>query len=185
MRHGESAANAEGWLAGHRDVALTPAGVAQAEAAAATLAPISPARVVSSDLARAVHTAALAWGGRSPGVVAHAAVRERHLGEWEGRTIRSLRESGDMAALLSWERGPPGGESHQVLARRALGFLAAHDDGADTLLFGHGGWIRTVVGVLDGVPTGAIGAYKVGNTEVIERVVPRGRWQALLDAGLR
>lgn len=179
VRHGESVANAEGWLAGHRDVALTERGVAQATALQTALAGVRPERVVSSDLARTVATAAIAWNHRLPPPKLAPLVRERHLGEWEGRPLAELVQSNDMNVLLSWADGPPGGESHRVLAQRALGYLAEIDDGQSTLLFGHGGWIRSVVGLVDGVSTDQIGTFKVGNTEVVIRDVPVGTWATL------
>ncbi|MEQ1500591.1 MAG: histidine phosphatase family protein [Myxococcota bacterium] len=181
VRHGESLANAEGWLAGHRDVPLTALGVDQAKAAKAALVDVRPDRVVSSDLRRAVDTARLAWDHRLPPSRTAVEVRERDLGAWEGRTIGELAIDGGMATLLSWDHGPPGGESHLLLGRRALGFLAARDDGASTLLFGHGGWIRTVVGLVDCVPLAEIGRFKVANTEVLIRDVERGTWARWLE----
>lgn len=182
VRHGESEANAGGWLAGHRDVGLTPRGVAQARALRPALARVSPDRAVTSDLRRAVATAEIAWDGRGPVVQRAVEARERHLGAWEGESIERLQLGGGMNVLLSWDQGPPGGESHLALSRRALSLLAALDDGADLLLFGHGGWIRCVVGLVDGIPTDLVGRYKVGNAEVVEREVPRGRWAELRAA---
>lgn len=180
VRHGESVANAERWLAGHRDVPLTARGEEQARALRAALAGVSPDRVVSSDLLRARHTARLAWEGRSPEALVAPELRERHLGAWEGARVDDLVASGDMAALLSWDRGPPGGESHLTLAIRILRYLSAADDGADVVWFGHGGWIRTIAGLLDGTPLEAIGAHKVGNAEVVAREAPPGTWARLL-----
>jgi broad specificity phosphatase PhoE len=180
VRHGESTANAEGWLAGHHDAPLTARGVAQAEALQPSLASLSPQRVLSSDLQRAWRTAELAWGAREPAIEQVEALRERHLGDWEQRTRASLRARGEMPVLLTWDEGPPDGESQLALSRRVLTWLAGHDDGRDTLLFAHGGLIRCVVGLLDDTPRGAIGRHRVDNTQVIERQVARGTWRLLL-----
>lgn len=180
VRHGESVANANGWLAGHRDVPLTERGIAQASALKEVLAGIRPDRVVCSDLIRAKRTAELAWEGRTPEPIVAPALRERHLGAWEGAPIEQLRANGSANVLLSWEYGPPNGESHRALAIRALRYLALQDDGADVLWFGHGGWIRTVVGLLDAVPVGQIGSQKVANTELLARRVQHGTWARLL-----
>jgi probable phosphoglycerate mutase len=174
-------ANAEGWLAGHRDAPLTPLGVAQARDLAPQLAELKPERVFASDLVRASQTGQLAWGDGPPPIVQDRAVRERHLGEWEGAALAALRRSSERERLLSWARGPPGGESHQQLAMRALGFLEAHEDVGDTLIFAHGGWIRTVVGLVDGVPFDQLGQIKVANVAVLARQVPRGTWRRLAD----
>jgi broad specificity phosphatase PhoE len=181
VRHGESVANAEGWLAGHRDVDLTDRGVEQARALRPVLAELRPERVVSSDLLRAVRTASLAWDHRLPPVERALQVRERDLGAWEGRPIQELQRAGHGDVLVSWGYGPPGGESHQQLAIRALSWLSSIDDGRDTLIFGHGGWIRAVIGVLDGTPLDQIGRFKVENTQVLARDVAPGTWSALLE----
>lgn len=184
VRHAQSTANAEGWLAGHRDVPLTEAGVLEARALRVALAALAPERVVSSDLWRTRETARLSWGDRSPTIEITPALRERHVGAWEGRKLTELRASGEMAVLMSFDGAPPGGESHRTLAVRALTWLAANDDGRSMLLFSHGGLIRTVVGLLDGMPLEEIGSFKIGNTEISERLVPRGRFAELLD-GMR
>jgi broad specificity phosphatase PhoE len=181
VRHGESEANAGGWLAGHRDVGLTEQGVAQAHALRPLLAEVRPERVWTSDLARTLMTARLAWHHRLPPAQVAPAVRERHLGEWEGVSIAELLGSDGMEVLLSWDQGPPGGESHALLARRALSFLAQQEDGRPTLIFSHGGWIRTVLGVLDGTPFDQIGKFKIANTELHVRDVAPGTWQRLLQ----
>ena len=181
VRHGESVANAEGWLAGHQDVDLTARGVEQAKALRPRLAELRPDRVVSSDLLRAVRTASLAWDHRLPPVGRSLQGRERDLGAGEGRPIAELQRAGYGDVLVSWDLGPPGGESHRMLGIRALRWLESVDDGRDTLVFGHGGWIRTVVGLVDGTPLDEIGRFKVENTEVIHREVPPGTWTALLE----
>ena len=182
VRHGESTANAGAWLAGHRDAPLTDKGAAQARALAPQLAEIAPGRVISSDLSRAARTADLAWGDRLPAIERCIEARERHLGAWEGAPIEDLRRRGAMNVLLSWDGAPPGGESHLLLARRAIRFLADRDDGTDTLIFAHGGWIRTVVGLADGMAPDAIGRVKVANTELVARDVPRGDWARIAAA---
>lgn len=182
VRHGQSEANADDELAGHRDVALTDLGRRQAVALRATLAGLPVRRIVTSDLKRAWHTAALAWGDRPGLIERHAALRERHLGAWEGARIEALRASGGMEVLLSWTGRPPGGESHRDLGLRVVGWLAEHDDGRDTAAFLHGGLIRVVEGLLDGTPSEQIGRRKVMNTEIVLRDVPSGRWRQILEA---
>ncbi len=181
VRHGESLANAEGWVAGHVDAALTEAGLAQAEALRPALRDLAPGRVVSSDLTRALRTAQIAWGDRAPAIEVHPELRERHLGDWERADIDALRADGRMDVLYSWTGGPPGGESQRMLAARVLRWLAAHDDGTDTLLFAHGGLIRCVVGLVDGTDPERIGLWKVKNTEWVPRTLPRGHWARLLQ----
>ncbi len=184
VRHGESVANAEGWLAGHRDVELTPLGVQQARALAPSLERLRPSRVLTSDLQRAWRTAELAWPGRLPEPAQVQALRERSAGEWEGVPMRDLATRGAMEVMVSWAGSPPGGESQEALSLRVLDFLAEADQGEDTLVFAHGGLIRCVAGLLDGIDTDLIGRTKVANVEVVARTVPTGTW-ARLARGIR
>ncbi len=182
VRHAESTANAEGWLAGHTDAPLTPRGRSQAEALAGELQArgLRPGRVWASDLERAWRTAELAWPSGEPPLARFAALRERNVGEWEALRRRGL-PPGAANRLLTWHGVPPGGESQAMLARRVLRFLAAQPEGPDTLVFVHGGLIRCVIGLLDGTPTDQIGTWKVKNGEIAERKVAPGAWQALID----
>ncbi|MEZ4239087.1 MAG: histidine phosphatase family protein [Myxococcota bacterium] len=181
VRHAQSTANAEGWLAGHRDAPLTLKGRSQARRLRPLLAEVAPAQVLASDLARAAQTAALAWRDRQPPIEHEVGLRERDLGAWEGCPLEQLRATGGNARLLAWADGPPGGESHRMLAERALRTLAARAEGVDTLVFSHGGWIRTVVGLLDEVPHERIGRIKIANVQVVVRDVEAGRFEALLE----
>ncbi|MCK6517836.1 histidine phosphatase family protein [Myxococcota bacterium] len=183
-RHGESVANAQGWLAGYKDVALTPTGQAQARALAELLAPVPFGRVVSSDLTRAVETARPVVQGR-PGVpwLITEALRERDLGEWAEVRRETLRASGEMARLISWWGRPPGGESHDDLMRRALPYLAALPTlDTPSLLVGHGGLNRALLGLFDGLPLEEIGARRIQNVEWRAIQVPQGGFLAMLHA---
>jgi glucosyl-3-phosphoglycerate phosphatase len=182
-RHGESVANAQGWLAGYKDVALTPTGEAQARALAALLSPVPFGRVVSSDLTRAVETARPVVEGR-PGVpwLITPALRERDLGEWAEVRREALRASGEMSRLVSWWGRPPGGESHDDLMRRALPYLASLPTlDAPSLLVGHGGLNRALLGLYDGLPLDQIGARRIQNVEWRVIQVPQRGFAALLD----
>jgi broad specificity phosphatase PhoE len=180
VRHGESTANAEEWASGHVDAPLTARGVAQAEAIREQLATLAPHRVVSSDLSRAWRTCELAWGARAPVAERFAELRERSAGAWARMTYTELRASGHMATLMSWDGCPPDGESQADVARRALAWLAAADDGRDTLIFAHGALIRSVVGLLDDVPRDQIASLTPANCGVVTRVVAPGTWARLL-----
>ncbi len=182
VRHGESVANAEGWLAGFHDADLTPRGVSQARALRADLAEIRPERLLASDLTRARRTAELGFPHAAPRLECHEGLRERNVGAWERVPMRSLRDQGHMNTLLTWAGRPPAGESQRDLAARVLAWLAEHDDGRETMAFVHGGLIRVVVGLLDGTPVDQIGRWKVPNVEVVARDVPSSRWAELLEA---
>jgi probable phosphoglycerate mutase len=176
VRHGESVANRENWLAGHRDVPLTAEGERQARA----LGPLLPAgidRIWASDLQRAWRTAELAAPGRR--VERYPALRERDLGTFEGRFRPELTASGEMALLTGWACAPPGAESQLDVARRILGFLAENDPEGTTLVVAHGGVLRVIEGLHLGTAVGQIGTRVITNTEVLEWELSRGRWAEL------
>jgi len=180
VRHGQSVANAAGWLSGHRDVPLTELGKEQARNAGAQLEGIAFAAAWSSDLQRAVQTAELILGGRDLPLRQHPALRERNLGSYEGQLKAELRADGRMDCLLEWDGKPPGGESHRDLALRALPVLVEFPD-VPTLIVSHGGMMRTLVGLLDQEPLDEMGRVWVKNCEPETREVRPGDWQQALD----
>jgi glucosyl-3-phosphoglycerate phosphatase len=84
VRHGRTAWNAEGRFQGQADPPLDDLGWEQARRAAAAVAGMRPAAIVSSDLRRAHQTAVVL--GATCGVIPSTdpALREVALGAWEG-----------------------------------------------------------------------------------------------------
>jgi probable phosphoglycerate mutase len=182
VRHGESVANAEGWIAGQRDAPLTPRGEQQALEARAALSGNAFARAFSSDLSRAVCTAEILLHDRDVPLVAVPNLRERTCGLWEGRTVLDLDERGDMRVLERFDGTPPAGESLRDVAMRALAWLREIEDADDTLVVSHGALMRVVVGLVDGRAHEHIGSWKPRNCEPLVRDVAPGTWQRLLHA---
>ena len=180
VRHGQSVANAEGWISGHTDVPLTELGRSQARALVPHLAQLPIDQAFCSDLQRARVTAELALDGRLPLRVLPG-LRERTLGPWEGRPRQELRDLGHWDSLLTWRGAPPGAESQARLAARVLPVLHSLPGAECTLVVAHGGLIRVVLGLLDGVPVEDIGRNKVANATPIRRRVAPGRFQELLE----
>jgi len=181
VRHGESAANAEGWIAGQRDAPLTAHGERQAAHAREALAGTAFARAFSSDLSRAKRTAEILLYGRDVPLVAVPHLRERTCGLWEGRTVLDLDEHGDTRVLERFDGTPPAGESLRHVAARALAWLTTIEGPHDTLVVSHGALMRVVVGLVDGRPRERIGTWKPRNCEPLVRELPAGAWQRLLD----
>lgn len=179
VRHGESTANAEGWVAGQSDAPLTEKGREQARGLASVLLDVPFDRVLVSDLSRAYETARIALPGRPLNV--HVGLRERTLGEWDGRSHASLEAMGGKDTLLTLEGRPPGGESHLDLLRRVLGTLAELDGPDDTLVVAHGGVLRAVLGTLDELQVGEAVRLRIPNVGVQTRSVPEGTWGRLLE----
>jgi broad specificity phosphatase PhoE len=154
IRHGETDYVARQLLQGHTDVPLNEAGRAQASGLQSRLAPLrerSPA-IVSSDLTRARITAELAWPWGTP--LLDARLRELNFGAFEGRTIADIRESFG-AVYSDWLNAPglhrpPGGETVAEMRARLLEWLTTLQHGT-TIVFAHGGVLRTLISWARGV----------------------------------
>ncbi|WP_243725834.1 bifunctional RNase H/acid phosphatase [Actinomadura rubrisoli] len=121
LRHGETPLSVERRFAGTGDVPLTPAGLAQARAAALALKDRGLEAIVTSPLARCRDTAAEVAAATGLDVRVEDGFRETDFGDWEGLTFA---EAGDRwpAQLKSWladpDVAPPGGESFKQVSRR-------------------------------------------------------------------
>ncbi len=165
LRHGESVANRERWLAGSTDTPLTDQGRDQARAAGVVLKNTGLDRVLCSSLSRAVETARLVLAGRVVPLSFHDALQERALGRWAVRGIDEVRrEAGER--LWSWDEPAPDGESCGQVALRVLDFLRGVPAiPGTTLVVCHGGVIRSLLGLVDDTPYGVIGQRKVPNAQ--------------------
>lgn len=182
VRHGESVANAEGWLAGKLDSPLTARGLAEADATRRAVDEIPLARAFSSDLSRARRTAERIIVGRELPLVLTPALRERCAGAWSRRRLQDLGRDGSVELLLrGWTTRPPGGETLLEVATRAAAWLATVDDEIDTLVVAHGALMRALLGALDDGPRDRIGEWRPRNCEVVQRELEPGAWAALRD----
>lgn len=158
LRHGQSVANAEGWLSGWEDVTLTASGEEEARIAGEELREHPIDRVLVSDSRRARRTAELAVGHRRLPTHVLPELRERRMGTLMGEKIAQLREDGRHAQFLApWDAAPPGGESHADALRRVVAILRSWPAPGTTLVVGHGGWMRDLLARLDDIPPDEIG----------------------------
>jgi 2,3-bisphosphoglycerate-dependent phosphoglycerate mutase len=108
LRHGQSEWNAEGRFAGWVDVALTPAGRAEARRSAELLAAASirPDIAYTSELQRAVETTDIVLGalGISPPVHRSWRLNERHYGALQGKRKGEVRAEFGVDLFTSWRR---------------------------------------------------------------------------------
>lgn len=154
VRHGESEWNAAGRLQGQADPALSTAGREQARALRTALEGVPAAAVVTSDLARARDTAALAGHEEAP---TDLRWRERSLGDWETFLEREVASPEQMAAFRAGELVPPGGESWpEFQARVADAAEELEAAGGDRLVFTHGGCVRAAVSHFTGADWRAV-----------------------------
>jgi probable phosphoglycerate mutase len=168
LRHGRTAWNAVGRAQGHADVELDELGHEQAAAAAPYLASLEPARLWTSDLARARQTCAYLEKATGLATTEDPRLREFDVGLRQGLTIPEFAERypDEHAA---WLRGDgmlrlPGAETTADVEARmvpalqeCLGTLAAGQTG---IVVTHGAGLKVgVVGLL-GWPQGLATALR-------------------------
>lgn len=158
VRHGVTDWNREGRFQGHRDPGLSRAGRHEAELAAARIADderLSPTRLVSSSLGRALATAAPIAEASGCRVEPDDRLIEIGQGEWEGRTHAEL-EVEDAERYLAWRRAtgirqPPGGEPIEAATDRVRSFVAdleSSDEDGTVCIVSHGGTLRILAHLL-------------------------------------
>ncbi len=156
VRHGATTAP-PGVAIGSSNPPLSALGWEQARQLAAELASRPLARVLSSDLERAVATAHTIAIPHHLDVEPTASLREIDFGAWEGRSLADLW-SEDAPAARAWEddiRCTPStfGESLADVENRVSGFWRSFDqqpDGAEIAIVAH----RCSLAVLQAVLTG-------------------------------
>jgi glucosyl-3-phosphoglycerate phosphatase len=180
-RHGQTQWNADGRFQGQSDIPLDAVGERQAQRAARLLAALRPDAIVSSDLGRAMATAAPLARLTGLSVTTDKDLRERYGGLWEGLTDTEIRARWP-AEHAAWT--PPGGETSAVVAERAGAALARVADGLApgtlVVVVSHGAAIRLGAARLLGFPEdlwGAVGPLANCAWSVLGR--RRTRWRLL------
>ena len=175
VRHGETEWNSEGRAQGQSDVPLSDEGRGQAARLFAALLPARFDAAYSSDLSRAVDTAACILQGRGMLLVKLKALREKGFGEWEGKTFREMEESCPamfelMFADESADFAPEGGESDRQLYARVKACVdnlrRRHAAGGDILVVAHGVTLRAVIASLLGLPPESMWRFRFENCAV-------------------
>lgn len=150
VRHGETAANAEGRVQGTLDPPLNDRGRGQARALADRVAALGLRALYCSQLRRALETAEIVGEliGLEP--VVDERLAESNRGAWEGRQLVEIRRD-DPEAYDAWYRGGaefrfPGGESlgeHVARVDAALEDVLAGP--LPALVVCHGGTVRAAL----------------------------------------
>jgi broad specificity phosphatase PhoE len=180
-RHGQTQWNMESRFQGQTDIPLDAEGERQAERAARLLAGLRPAAIISSDLGRAMATAAPLARLTGLPVTPDKDLRERFGGLWEGLTDQEIRTRYP-AEHAQWL--PPGGESSAVVAERAGAAMeriaGSMAPGTLVVVVSHGAAIRLGAARLLGFPEelwGAVGPLANCAWSVVGR--RRSRWRLL------
>lgn len=153
VRHGQSDYNVSRRFAGAgSDVALTAVGVRQAGQLRDRLAPEKIDAVYSSNLKRALSTAAVLSENRGVEIVSCPELGEIDYGAVEGKTFDEVSREYPELAKQIYGADPkirfPGGESFEEFTARICRFLdrtTKYDDAQTVLVVSHGGSIRTLV----------------------------------------
>lgn len=147
IRHGETAWNVETRIQGHVDIPLNDQGLWQATQLANALQSEDIHAVYASDLNRAFTTAQAIAQSRQLPVTTTPALRERHLGQFQGQTWAEIENRHPEDALRWKQRDPQwtpvgGGESLLVLRQRVeqvADELASRHSGQHIVWVTHGG----------------------------------------------
>ncbi len=151
IRHGETEWNLSGRWQGHADSALSPRGIAQAEALGKRMKNEPLDYIYSSDLERAQHTARLVGASSGWEVQLMEGLRERDLGVLEGLTTEEMKKDHPKEFESFLTLGPdyqlPGGESFQQFFDRcssALNQIADRHSGKSIGVVTHGGFLGAI-----------------------------------------
>ena len=154
VRHGETDWNRERRYQGHADTPLNEAGRAQAAELADTLRGEGLGTVYTSPLRRASETAAIVAARLELDVRPLEALREIHVGDWEGLTVDEVKQRYPESAVADWHAGWPGGETYDELSARVLPALVglgdAHPD-ERVLAVTHAGPVRAALAAAMGL----------------------------------
>ena len=185
VRHGQTGENVRGILQGWLDTPLDERGVRQSRAVADRLRDEKFDRIVSSDLRRALESAAPLGEMLKLPVGGTPALREWHLGELEGRPVRELQREypAIMGAFLrdpAEEIEVPGGETHGAFFARiaaCLDALVRENPGRRLLLITHGGVLRAIYRHVVGFVSPGRLIPQTGNACICRFGYRNGEWQ--------
>ncbi len=158
VRHGRSAANSTGVLAGRAPgVLLDDVGKEQAQATGTRIAPLPIRAIVTSPMERCVLTAEAIAGARSDDleIVTDERLTECGYGDWTGQALKTLAKDPLWKSVQSHPSGVtfPGGESMRAMQARGVDAVRdwdrrlSEEHGPDALwvAVSHGDVIKSIV----------------------------------------
>jgi broad specificity phosphatase PhoE len=172
VRHAESTWNPMKRIQGQRDPQLSKYGKMEAGLLAKRFRGLSFDAVYASPLRRAYQTAEIVVGKKAK-VIREAGLNEISLGEWEGKTLSSIRKQyGEM--FDRWVVRPtrirvPGGEDFKAFVRRVKRTLRAIEsahEGGNVLVVSHGGVISTYATLVLNLPPDDVWCLTVKNASL-------------------
>ncbi|TCL55354.1 phosphoglycerate mutase [Hydrogenispora ethanolica] len=183
-RHGETEWNRALKHQGHLDSPLTPAGIQQAQALAESLKDQPIAALYSSDLGRAMATAAILGAALDLTVQAEPRLRENSLGILQGLTLDEFKERHPQRYREYLRRDPdyalPGGESLRQFHHRTMACLTeivARHPGQTILAVGHGGTLGCIFREVFRIPFGEPRHFSLKNVSYNLFTIRDGQWR--------
>jgi alpha-ribazole phosphatase len=167
IRHGETAQSTQGRCYGSLDVALSPAGIAQVQAAAHRLRTQHLSGIYCSPRTRCRHSAEIIAAQRTCTVVTLEDLAELDFGDFEGKTYDEIAvEHPELYG--EWMANPtkvkfPGGESFSGMWTRvnaAVRKLREAHAGSSFAIVAHGGVNRIILAEALGLPAENI--FRIG-----------------------
>lgn len=182
VRHGQTVANETNIIQGQSDSALNAMGIKQAQCLAKRLQSTHVDVVYSSDLARAMDTGRIIAPGLDP--IPTPALREWHLGIWQGLPLREVRERypDELHAFLNDRPGlrVSGGETMGEVYARAAQFLRSLPEkhaAEHVLVVSHCGLIRALLKEVLAISGPWPRQPQVANASISRFVFDKGTWQ--------
>ena len=160
-RHGRTAANATGVLAGRtKGVHLDDAGIAQSQAAAERIAGLELAAVVTSPLERCRETTRILAPGRR--AISDRRLLECDYGDWTGQELKQLAKEKLWRTVQTQPSGArfPDGESLPEMSARAVAAIRDRDAAVEAESGENAVWLAVSHGdVLKAILADALGMH--------------------------
>jgi probable phosphoglycerate mutase len=173
IRHGETTWNVDTRIQGQLDIGLNDTGRWQAARLAQALAGEPITAIYASDLGRAFETAEHVGRATGVPVIPEPGLRERHFGEFQGRTFADIESALPRQAMLWRTRdpdfAPSGGESLKQLRERVVSTahtLAARHPGELIVMVGHGGVLDVLYRAATRLELQAPRTWALGNAAI-------------------
>jgi broad specificity phosphatase PhoE len=188
VRHGQTEHNRDGIVSGHVNTVLTEKGKQQAAATRDALAHIKFDVAYSSDLDRAIDTAAIIHETEVPEPNRLKELRERNFGEYDGLPGTHLEKlqtkNKSVLDTLSEEdvwkfSHHPTIESNHELATRfvaQLRAIAEENQGKTILVVAHGGALRTALISIGYATQRQLPSGSVDNAAYVELIYEKGKF---------
>ncbi len=174
VRHGQTDWNRETRIQGHTDIPLNAHGIMQARELAASLDGSQISAVYSSDLSRALQTAAILAENRNLPVIQDKRLREISMGEWEGLNWQEVNQRFP-TKMMEFKNDPvngraAGGESLAEVTARVrdvAAMIAARHSGQIVLVVSHGLSLGALHCMAAGLPLSQAGDMIPKNCSVV------------------